>query len=149
VVRRFAEVVAEATGVAQLKLATLAVRELLTRWRRRRVAVLVDEVFQAIGLDKAEVYVKELLGLIEYPPAGYDSIVAVVATGEGVTRWRVGRHRWAWLMSMWNMPREGFEELYSRVPGPKPPLEESWKLTGGNPDALSKLYQQNREPTSR
>ena len=147
VVRRFAEAAAEATGVAQLKLATLAVlavRDLVARWRRRRVAVLVDEVFQAIGLDRAEVYVKELLGLIEHPPASYESVVAVVATSEGITRRRVGRHRWAWLRPMWNMPREGFGELYEQLRkalGSLPDLEEAWKLTGGNPDALSRLHQ--------
>jgi hypothetical protein len=144
VAQRLLEAVGEAIGVAQLKLATLAtlvVRELLSKWRKRRVAVLVDDVFQAIGLDKAEVYVKELLGLIEYPPESYEKIVVIVATSEGVTRWRIGRHRWANLMPMWNMPKRGFEELYERIPGPKPPFEEVWRLTGGNPGALSRLYQ--------
>ena len=144
VVRRLGEAAAEATGIAQLKLATLAVdvaKELIGVWRRRRVAVLVDEVFQAIGLDKAEVYTKTLLNLIEYPPGSYERVAAIVATSEGLTRGRVGRHRWALLRPMWNMPRKGFEELYERVPGPKPPFEDAWRLTGGNPDALAKLYQ--------
>jgi len=43
----------------------------------KRVAVLVDGVFQAIGLDKAEIYVKMLLNLIEYPPADYEKIIAI------------------------------------------------------------------------
>jgi len=144
VVRRLGEAVADATGIAQLKLATLAVdvaRELIGVWRRRCIAVLVDEVFQAIGLDKAEVYTKTLLNLIEYPPGSYERVVAIVATSEGLTRGRIGRHRWAWLRPMWNMPRKGFEKLYERVPGPKPPFEDAWRLTGGNPDALAKLYQ--------
>jgi hypothetical protein len=42
--------------------------ELLKKWRRKRIALLVDEVFQAIGVGKAEIYVKTLLNLIEYPP---------------------------------------------------------------------------------
>jgi energy-coupling factor transporter ATP-binding protein EcfA2 len=61
-IERFVETLSEAIGVAQLKLASLAifvVRELLTRWRRRKIAVLIDDVFQAIGLDKVET--KELL----------------------------------------------------------------------------------------
>jgi hypothetical protein len=46
VVRRLVEAAAETSGVAQLKLANLAidiVKELLDRWGRRKVAVLVDE----------------------------------------------------------------------------------------------------------
>jgi hypothetical protein len=41
---------------------------------------------------------------------------------------------------MWNMNKEGFEQLYQKIPGPKPPLEEAWKLTGGNPYILRELY---------
>jgi len=143
VVNKFIEVASEAIGV-QFKLAalvTLIVRELLTRWGRKKIAILVDDVFQAIGLDKAEFYVKELLGLIEHPPASYDNIVAIVATSEGVTRWRIGRHLWAMIMPMWNMSREGFEELYSVVPSLKLSFNDIWRLTGGNPRIYSLLYQ--------
>jgi predicted AAA+ superfamily ATPase len=48
VVRRLIEAAAETSGVAQLKLANLAieiVKELLDRWGRRKVAVLIDETF--------------------------------------------------------------------------------------------------------
>jgi len=143
VVRRLAEAASEAFGIAQLKLATLALdvgRELLERWGRRRVAILVDEVFQAVGLDKAGIYVKSLLNLIEYPPRSYEGIVAVVATSEGVTRGEIGRHRWAELTPMWNMPREGFHQLYEKLPGAKPPFEDVWRWTGGNPEMLARLY---------
>ena len=44
---------------------------------------------------------------------------------------------------MWNMSKIGFEELYSKIPGDKPPFEEAWRLTGGNPRTLSLLYQVN------
>lgn len=47
--------------------------------------MLVDEVFQGIGLDKAEVYKKMLLNFIEYPSKSYENIV-VVATSEGLSR---------------------------------------------------------------
>jgi hypothetical protein len=143
VAERLLETASEALGATQFKLATLvglAIRELLSKLRGK-IAVLVDDVFQAIGLDKAEVYVKELLGLIEYPPESYERMVVLVATSEGVTRWRIGRHRWASLMPMWNMSREGFEELYESIPTPKPPLEDAWRYTGGNPGALSRLIQ--------
>jgi len=42
--------------------------------------------FQAIGLERAEVYVKSLLNLIEYPPEQYERIVIIVATSEGFSR---------------------------------------------------------------
>jgi energy-coupling factor transporter ATP-binding protein EcfA2 len=144
VVKKLINAVSEASGVAQLKLAILAidvVRELLDRWGRRRVAVLVDEAFQAIGIDKASLYVKNLLNLIEYPPRSYERIVAIATTSEGLSRREIGRHRWGRLMMMWNMPREGFRQLYEALPGEKPPFEEVWRLTGGNPSALAMLYE--------
>jgi hypothetical protein len=143
-VEKFAEAASEAIGVAQLKLATLAidaVKWLVSKWRRRKVAVLVDDAFQAIGLDKAAMYVKALLSLVEYPPEGYERIVAIAATSEGLSRREIGRHRWATIRPMWNMSEKGFEELYEKLPGPKPDFEEAWRLTGGNPEMLAKLYE--------
>jgi hypothetical protein len=75
--------------------------------RRRKVAVIADDIFQAIGLDKAA-YVKGLLNMIEHPQYKYENIVVLVATSEGVSRREIGRHRWARLMPMWNMARNGF-----------------------------------------
>jgi energy-coupling factor transporter ATP-binding protein EcfA2 len=144
VARRLVETVSDASGIAQLRLAYLAVdlaRELIGRWGKRKVAVLVDEVFQAVGLDRAGMYVKSLLNLIEYPPKDYERIVALIATSEGLTRREIGRHLWARLMMMWNMPREGFRQLYEKLPGPKPPFEEAWRRTGGNPRMLGMLYE--------
>ncbi len=119
-----------------LEAASLALRRL----RRPRLAVLADDVFQAIGFDKAELLVKRLLNLIEYPPGDYERIVVLVASSEGVARERLGRHRWTAIYSIWNLPREGFAELYSQVPGEKPSFEHVWALTGGNPALLARLY---------
>jgi hypothetical protein len=44
-------------------------------------------------------------------------------------------------MPMWNMSKEGFEQLYRQISEPKPSFEEVWRLTGGNPGMLAKLYQ--------
>jgi hypothetical protein len=143
VARRLLDAASDVSGLAQLKLAYLAVdlaKELIGRWGKKKVAVLVDEVFQAVGLDKAGIYVKSLLNLIEYPPKSYEKIVAIAVTSEGLSRAEIGRHRWADVMPMWNMPREGFQRLYEKLPGPKPPFEEVWRLTGGNPGMLSRLY---------
>ena len=82
-------------------------REVLRR-RRRKVAVIADDVFQAIGLDKAAAYVKGLLNMIVHPQYKYENMVVLVATSEGVSRREIGRHRWARLMPMWNMARNGF-----------------------------------------
>ena len=115
------------------------VREALKR-RRRKIAVLADDVFQAIGLDRAAAYVKGLLNTIEHPLYDYENMVVIVATSEGVSRREIGRHRWADLTPMWNMSREGFEELYRQIPEPKPDFEEAWRITGGNPHLLRELY---------
>ena len=56
VARRLLDAASDVSGLAQLKLAYLAVdlaKELIGRWGKKKVAVLVDEVFQAVGLDKA------------------------------------------------------------------------------------------------
>jgi len=95
VVKKLTEAAAEVIGVAQVKLASLALdimKDFISRWGKKRVAILIDEVFQAIGLDRAEIYVKSLLNLIEYPPASYEAIVSIVATSEGITRGKIGRH---------------------------------------------------------
>jgi Archaeal ATPase. len=115
------------------------VREILKK-RRRKIAVLADDVFQAIGLDKAAAYVKGLLNTIEHPVYRYENIVVLVATSEGISRREIGIHRWAELMFMWNMPKEGFQQLYEKLPGPKPSLDDVWRWTGGNPYMLRELY---------
>ena len=143
VVDKLAEAAAEVFGTAKVKLASLAIdlAKLLIERRRRKIAVLVDDVFQAIGLREAATYVKALLNLIEYPPQSVDAIVVIAATSEGVTRREIGRHYWADIMPMWNMPREGFKQLYEQLPGDKPPFEEVWRATGGNPRLLEELYE--------
>ena len=142
VVRRLADAAAGALGDARIWLATLAIdlTKLLIERMKKKVAVLVDDVFQAIGLGEAALYVKALLGLIEYPPRSVDAVVVVVATSEGITRREIGRHRWANHRPMWNLPREGFRQLYDQLPGEKPPFEDVWKTTGGNPHLLGELY---------
>jgi GTPase SAR1 family protein len=115
------------------------VRDLL-KVRKAKVAIIADDVFQAIGLRYAAAYVKGLLNMIEHPVERYEKIVAIVATSEGVSRSEIGRHRWAEIKVMWNMSKEGFEKLYEKIPDPKPSFEDVWRLTGGNPGMLAKLY---------
>ncbi len=116
------------------------VRKVL-KTHKTKIAVIADDVFQAIGLDKAAAYVKGLLNMIEHPVYDYEKIVVLVATSEGVTRVEIGRHFWAELRPMWNMLQEGFQQLYEKLPGPKPPFEEVWRWAGGNPRMLGRLYE--------
>ena len=117
--------------------------QVMKRMRKPRVAVLMDDIFQAVGLDNAEKYVKTLLNLIEYPPGDYENIVVLVSSSEGITRKRIGRHSWATLRTIWNMGVEGFRELYDKIPGTKPRFEDTWRTTGGNPRYLGLLYRAN------
>ena len=111
------------------------------RLGRERIAVIVDDAFQLTGSHNAALFVKGLLELIEHPFEKYEKIVAIAATSEGFSRREIGRHRWANLMPMWNMSERGFRELYEKIPGSKLEFNEVWRLTGGNPDILRKLYQ--------
>ncbi|MCC6019545.1 MAG: ATP-binding protein [Candidatus Verstraetearchaeota archaeon] len=111
------------------------------RLGRGRIAVIVDDAFQFIGGREASFFVKGLLEVIEHPPEGYERIVAIAATSEGESRGEIGRHLWANLMPMWNMPKMGFEELYGKLPDPKPKFEDVWAICGGNPRILSQLYE--------
>ncbi|MEM1610747.1 MAG: ATP-binding protein [Sulfolobales archaeon] len=141
--RRLLEIIRESTRETWLRAVEALIilaRELL-KAGRSRLAILVDDPFQIIGTGReASIYVKGLLGLIEYPPRSYDVIVAVVATSEGVSRREIGRHRWADILPIWNMSREGFKQLYDQIPGDKPDFEYIWRITGGNPKLLAELY---------
>jgi len=88
--RAWREVLGGVVNPAALVDLALAVASRALKRGKRRVAILADDVFQAVGVDRAEQLVKSVLNLIEYPPADYDSVVAVVASSEGVTRSRVG-----------------------------------------------------------
>jgi len=135
------DLVALALGERGAALVDLGLRMLSTLSKRKRLAaILMDDVFQAVGLDKAEIYVKRLLNFVEYPPEGLEKAVIIVGSSEGATKTRVGRHSWADIYLVWNMSKEGFRELYDQIPGEKPPFEEAWKLTGGNPRVLRDLY---------
>jgi GTPase SAR1 family protein len=117
------------------------------RLGRKKLAIIVDDVFQYLNTREAAVIVKGLLELIEHPEERYDRIVAIAATSESLSRTEIGRHRWADIRAMWNMSREGFEELYEelrkRVSSNMPSFDDVWRLTGGNPSLLSQLYQAN------
>ena len=110
------------------------------RLGRSKLAIIVDDAFQYVGDREAAFFVKGMLEVIEYPPESYERVVAIAATSEGASKWEIGRHRWADITPMWNMSKRGFEELYEKIPRPKPRFEDAWRLTGGNPEMLARLY---------
>ncbi|GAB6945372.1 hypothetical protein JCM14467A_21540 [Vulcanisaeta sp. JCM 14467] len=116
------------------------VREAI-RLGRGKIAIIIDDAFQVIGLDNAAIYVKGLLGILEHPPEPYERVIAIAATSESVSRREIGRHEWADIRPIWNMSKEGFKQLYDQLPGNKPDFEEVWRLTGGNPRMLERLYE--------
>jgi len=115
------------------------------RYGRKKLAIVVDDAFQYLGLREATAFVKGILEIIEHPDVEYERIVAIIATSEGLSRYEIGRHRWALIRPMWNMCKRGFEELYEliqkRVLGNTPNFDDVWRLTGGNPDIFLRLYQ--------
>jgi len=111
--------------------------------KRERLAIVIDDVFQYTTPREAALLVKGLLNVIEYPPESYESVVAIAATSEGLSRYEIGKHRWGDLVPMWNMAKRGFEELYEKISKPKPGFDEVWMFTGGNPGTLRSLYQFN------
>ena len=88
----------------RLTVAAVELAKELIRLGEKKVAVLVDEAFRSVGLEKAAIYAKSLPSLVEYPPRGYESVVAIAATSEGLTGSEIGKHKWADLAPMWNMP---------------------------------------------
>ncbi len=118
-------------------------KELIRVTRGGKIAVMVDDAFQVIGVKESALYVKALLNLIEYPPAEYERIITIAATSEGVSLREIGRHSWSDTAPIWNMPKEGFRQLYDQLPGNKPSFDEIWRLTGGNPRMLERLYMRN------
>ena len=88
----------------RLAVAAVELVKELIRLSRKKVAVLMDEAFRSVGLERAAVYAKSLPSLVEYPPRAYESIVAIAATSEGLTGSEIGKHKWADLAPMWNMP---------------------------------------------
>ncbi len=105
-----------------------------------KLALLLDDVFQVIGLGSVESYVKQALNLIEYPPEPYERVLVMIASSEGLSREYLSRHSWSSTLYMWNMSRGGFEELYTQVPSNKPDVSVAWGLSGGNPRMLSILH---------
>jgi Cdc6-like AAA superfamily ATPase len=106
------------------------------------VVVVVDDVVQALGVDRVEWYVKWLHSLqwsvIEnYSPKAFN---VIVTTSEGVSLNRVLRHRHATMKMLWNLDWRAFRELYNQLSPPESlDYEIVWRTLGGNPGKLVEL----------
>jgi len=111
--------------------------------RGKHVVVVVDDVARPLGLESVEAYMKSLLKLVEYelPEREPSSILVLASTSKGLSLKRLRRHpTWASVRLLWNLPREGFEELAGLLnPPSSQAVEKAWRLTGGNPRALIKI----------
>jgi hypothetical protein len=103
---------------------------------------VVDDVVQALGVDRVEWYVKWLHSLqwsvIEnYSPKAFN---VIVTTSEGVSLNRVLRHRHATIKMLWNLDWRAFRELYNQLSPPEGlDYEIVWRTLGGNPGKLVEL----------
>jgi len=59
---------------------------------RKRLAIIVDDAFQFMGVKEVAALIKGLLELTEHPEEEYERIVAIAATSEGLSRTEIGRH---------------------------------------------------------
>ncbi|NHW44362.1 MAG: hypothetical protein HA491_01270 [Candidatus Verstraetearchaeota archaeon] len=59
---------------------------------KKRIAIIVDDAFQYVGGKEVAFFVKGMLEIIEHPPGDYEKVVAIAATGEGLSRREIGKH---------------------------------------------------------
>jgi hypothetical protein len=132
--RAFLEFVREALAENALGRIAWAVFDFVNKVlsvRRGEIAVIADDVFQVIGVDKAAAYVKGLLNMVEHPQYNYENMVILVATSEGLSREEIGRHRWADIMPTWNMPRDNMHYREQQFWIDEPPPERDRELGVG------------------
>jgi len=120
--------------------AIAVVSKILSKVKSENLVIIVDEVFQAVGLDNAAIYIKKALNLLEYPPDLRKRILIILTTSEGISRKEVARHGWADIKEIWNLSFTGLKELYDQLPEPKPDYSQVWRITGGNPRILKQYY---------
>ncbi len=110
--------------------------------RDRKIVIVLDDVYRAIGLDRVEVYVKSLYEWIGYlhSELEVDSVFILLLTSEGRSKDVLYRHTYVHVYMIWNLPRDGFEELVKQLGSPVD-VELLWRLTGGNPRMLIELAQ--------
>ncbi len=108
----------------------------------KKVLVVIDDVYRAIGFEDVERYTKSLYEWIGYlhEKYGVDRVAIVMTTSEGVSKRLLARHTYVSIEMLWNLSRDGFEELVEQLSPPQGiDLDVLWRLTGGNPRALIEI----------
>lgn len=108
------------------------------------VFITIDDVYKAIGLENVDKYSKSMYELIEklYSDYKVKSVLVTLTTSEGVSKRELSRHTYVHIYLMWNLSREGFEELAHQLKSPIS-TDDLWNLTGGSPRALIDLASLN------
>ena len=107
----------------------------------KHIVVMVDDVVQAIGVERVNVYTKKLLNLLEeLYTLNVESAAIIVSTSEGRSRREILRHRWATVKLLWNLDSKATLKLLETLKAPEEERKEYLKLTGGNPRAVIELY---------
>ncbi len=106
--------------------------------RGRRLALLIDDVTSALGVERIEWYLKYLQSLAETLAARYnlESIAVVATTSEGVSFERVSRHTYARPRLIWNLDEKAAIELAETLGADATTAENLYLVTGGNPRAI-------------
>ncbi len=107
--------------------------------KNKHVVIVVDDIVKSLGLDKVEIYMKNLLKLVEYDLAERDpeSILVIATTSEGLSLDTVMLHpTWTSTRLVWNLDYRGARELIEAIGFPGDYIDDAWALTGGNPRAL-------------
>ncbi len=110
--------------------------------KNKKLVIVVDDVYRAIGFEDVDRYTKMLYEWIGYLHQKYDieSVCIVLTTSEGVSKRILSRHTYVHIYMIWNLPRKGFEELVQQLEVPSSVgVDELWYLTGGNPRALIEI----------
>ncbi len=138
VVKVLAEVASELVGppgrVVSLAILRLVRRLRVELIRGKHVVVLIDDVVRSLGLDSIELFIKNLLNLVEeLMGLGAESVFAVATTSEGLSRRLLAKHNYVVLQQIWNLDRNSFTELLRELSAPDDVVGYAWELLGGNP----------------
>jgi len=135
-------------GSSVSKLLSLALSRLISEvakriiFKDRHLVIVVDDVTRALGLEGIDIYVKNLLNLLEESLSTYEVSTALIIamTSEGLSKDLPSRHTHASLVMMWNLLEKPFSELaYQLSPPNNEIVEHAWYLTNGNPRMLIEL----------
>ena len=112
------------------------------RIKDENLVIAIDDVTRARGLDDLERYIKWLYELQwkvyeDYEPK---TILIIATTSEGYSLKRIVRHTYNIPSLIWNLGKEACEELIQQLnPVNEETIEETWKLTGGNPRSIIEI----------